>query len=385
MKIVFIIPSITNFHTFLSELNDSLMAQGHQVYLLAGEKPIVQGKSPYPETIDCEWFKIDFPRNFHAKKHVLAARNIDRIIQKIKPDLIHVHFSAAMFTVSLAKKANWPPLIATIHGLAWPGRKISSKILLKRAELSAAKKMDKVIVLNKADLLLLEQNGIKNAQVLFDFGIGCNIEKFDPERSDKETIAALKNTFNIKADDRVFIFIGRQTNFKGFDKVIRAFMRIYHSRSNYHLLLIGDKDYIHESGLSPIEESLLKQIPAIHQIGWKENIQHFLAMADINVFPSSREGLPVNLMESLAMGVPVITINSRGCNEIIKDQFNGIIIPDDSIESLANAMKQLSDNYVLLSSLGRNGLGNRELYDRKKYIQQQVEFYGEFFMDKQEK
>ena len=380
MKIVFIIPSITNFHTFLSELNDRLLEQGHQVFLLAGEKPIVQGRSPYPETINCEWFKIDFPRNFHAKKHVLAARNIDRIIQKIKPDLIHVHFSAAMFTVSLAKKANWPPLIATIHGLAWPSRKDSSKLLLKRAELSAAKKMDKVIVLNKADLLLLEQNGIRNAQLLFDFGIGCNIEKFDPQKSDNETIAALKNTFNIKADDRVFIFIGRQTNFKGFDKVIRAFMQIYHSRSNYHLLLIGDKDYIHDSGLSAIEESLLKQIPAIHQIGWKENIQNYLAMADINVFPSSREGLPVNLMESLAMGVPVITINSRGCNEIIEDQFNGIIIADDSVESLANAMKQLSDNYVLLSSLSRNGLAKRELYDRKKYIQQQLEFYEEHFM-----
>ena len=111
MKIVFIIPSITNYHTFLSELTESLVSIGHKVFLLAGEKPIVKGNSPYGDTINCEWYKIDFPRNFHAKKHLIAARNIDRIIQKIKPDLIHVHFSAAMFTVSVAKKRIGQPLL----------------------------------------------------------------------------------------------------------------------------------------------------------------------------------------------------------------------------------------------------------------------------------
>jgi len=174
MKIVFIIPSITNFHTFLSELNDSLIDHGHEVFLLAGEKPIVKGNSPYPNKINCTWIKIDFPRNFQPNKHFLAARNIDRIIQDIKPDLIHVHFSAAMFTVSLAKKAKWPPIIATIHGLAWPARKGRTRMLLKQAELRAAKKMDTVIVLNNEDLNLLKKNGINNSLLLSNYGIGCN-------------------------------------------------------------------------------------------------------------------------------------------------------------------------------------------------------------------
>ena len=284
-----------------------------------------------------------------------------------------------MFTVSLAKKTNWPTLIATIHGLAWPSRKDSTKLILKRAELSAAKKMDQVIVLNKSDLDLLEESGIKNVQILFKYGIGCNIEKFDPLKTEQKAIEVLRETFNIKVGDKVFIFIGRQTRFKGFDKVIRAFMRIYHSTSSFHLLLIGDKDYIHDSGLSEIEESLITQIPAIHQIGWKENIQNYLAIADINVFPSSREGLPVNLMESLAMGVPVISIHSRGCNEIIDHNLNGLLMDDDSVETLAIAMKQLSDDFVLQRRLSQHGLANREVYDRKKYIELQLEFYSKYF------
>lgn len=381
MKIVFIIPSITNFHTFLSELCDSLIANGDEVFLLAGEKPIVQGSSPYPESISCKWIKIDFPRNFQPKKHLLAARHIDKNIQKIKPDLIHVHFSAAMFTVSLAKKQNWPPVIATIHGLAWPTRKGRAKLILKRAELNAASKMDKVIVLNNEDLSLLKNHGISNAELLFKYGIGCNTSIFDPSIVDEIASQSLKDKFNIQPDDIVFIFIGRQTNFKGYDKVIRAFMKIYHSKSKFHLLLIGDKDFIHKSGLNPVEESLVSHIPAIHQIGWMANIENFLSIADINVFPSSREGLPVNLMESLSMGVPVITINSRGCNEIIKDDINGIVIKDNTTEELASSMKQLSENFVLRKKLGENGLKNRGDYDRKKYIIEQLDFYAKFQND----
>lgn len=377
MKIVFIIPSITNFHTFLSELNDSLMDDGHDIYLLAGEKPIVMGNSPYPNEISCTWIKIDFPRNLQPNKHFLVARNINRIIQDIKPDLIHVHFSAAMFTVSLAKKSNWPPLIATVHGLAWPTRKGRTRMLLKQAELRAVKKMDAVIVLNKEDLSLLEKNGVNNSLLLSSYGIGCNTEIFDVEKIENRSVLELKAKFNIDKDDIVFIFIGRQTSFKGFDKVIRAFMKIYHARSPYHLLLIGDKDYIHESGLNSIEEALLSHIPSIHQIGWVANIENFLAIADINVFPSSREGLPVNLMESLSMGVPVITINSRGCNEIVKHGENGLVLNDNSVENLAEAMKQLSVDFVLRNKLSSNASTKREDYDRRKYIRQQLDFYDD--------
>ena len=368
MKIVFVIPSITNFHTFLSELTDSLIARGDTVYLLAGEKPIVKGFSPYSDSLSCEWHKIDFPRNFQPKKHFFAAREIDKFVQRIKPDLIHVHFSAAMFTVSLAKKKNWPPVIATIHGLAWPTRKKSAQLVLKKAELSAAQKMDRTIVLNKDDLLLLNQNGIENVSLLFNYGIGCNIDAFNLKSITDNSLENLKEKLNIKASDCVFIFIGRQTRFKGFDKVIRAFMKIYHTKSKYHLLLLGDKDFIHESGLNEVEESLLESIPVIHQIGWMANIEHYLAIADVNVFPSKREGLPVNLMESLSMGVPVITIDSRGCNEIIQHDENGIILKHDSVDELAAAMKQLSSDYVLRSRLGETGLKNRANYDRDKYI-----------------
>lgn len=381
MKIIFIIPSITNYHTFLSELSDNLLAEGHDVFLLAGEKPVVKGLSPYPQKINCEWIKLDFPRNLQPQKHFTVAKKIDKIIKRIRPDLIHVHFSAAMFTVSLAKKDDWPPIIATIHGLAWPTRKGNTRLMLKRAELNAAKKMDQVLVLNKDDQELFNKNGIANSKILFDYGIGCNTQLFDQNSISERERNELRNKLNIRNDDCVFIFIGRQTKFKGYDNVIRAFMNIYHAKSKIHLLLIGDKDYIHETGLNQTEESLLSQIPSIHQIGWSAHIENYLAIADVNVFPSEREGFPVNLLESLSMGVPVITIDSRGCKEIIKHNENGIVVKNNKVSDLALAMKQLNENIVLRNSLSTKGIEKRDDYDRKKYIKIQIDFYAQYLHD----
>ena len=375
MRILFIIPSITNYHTFLKELAKNLTDRGHQVILLAGEKAIVKGKSPYSDPINCEWVKINFSRSFQPQKHLQSSLQIDAQIKKYKPDIIHIHFSAAMFTSALARKSNWPITIATIHGLAWPSRSKRSRILLKHAEINSAKKMDEVFVLNKEDLNSLRENRVKNAALIPGKGIGCNIQDFDPEKTNPEIKLKLQKELGLKQDDIVFIFIGRQTHFKGFHLVIKAFMRIYHSKSNYKLLLLGDKDRIHSSGLNSTEEALIDIIPSIIKISWKANVAEYLALADINVFPSTREGLPVNLMESLSMGVPVITIDSRGCRDVVKNRFNGIVLKLDEVDDIADAMKQLAENSVLRKKLSVNAFNQRDQFDRKYYIQYQVDYY----------
>ena len=198
---------------------------------------------------------------------------------------------------------------------------------------------------------------------------------FDPEKINPELKVKLQRELGLKPDDIVFIFIGRQTHFKGFHLVIKAFMRIYHSKSNFKLLLLGDKDRIHSSGLNSTEEALIDIIPSIIKISWKVNVADYLALADINVFPSTREGLPVNLMESLSMGVPIITNDSRGCRDVVKNGFNGIVLEKNEVDKIAEAMKQLAENSVLRNKLSINAFNQREQFDRKYYIQYQMEYY----------
>lgn len=381
MRVLFIIPSITNYHTFLKELTQSLIDTGSKVFLLAGEKAIVKGKSPYPDPTNCEWAKINFPRSFQPQKHLQSSLQIDAQIKNFNPDVIHIHFSAAMFTSALARKKDWPATIATIHGLAWPTRSNRSRMLLKHAELKSAKKMDRVFVLNKEDQYSMIKNGVNNVVLIPGKGIGCNIHDFDPEKINPKSKLKLQNKLGLSSGDIVFIYIGRQTHFKGFHLVIKAFMRIYHSKSNYKLLLLGDKDRIHSSGLNSTEEALIDIIPSIIKIKWKANVADYLSLADINVFPSTREGLPVNLMESLSMGVPIITINSRGCRDVVKDGYNGIVLKENEVDDIAEAMKQMAENSVLRKKLSENAFNQREQFDRNNYIRYQMDYYKKMVMD----
>ena len=115
--------------------------------------------------------------------------------------------------------------------------------------------------------------------------------------------------------------------------------------------------------------------PAILMAGWHSDVQRYLAISHLNVFPSRREGMPVNLMESLAMGVPVITLNSRGCRDIVRHELDGLVLSDDRIETIAGAIERVYRDRDLLHSLKSNALAGRERFDQERYFQEQIDIY----------
>ena len=160
-----------------------------------------------------------------------------------------------------------------------------------------------------------------------------------------------------------------------FDHIIRAFLTLYGQHKNMKLLLVGAKDHIHSTNLTPKEEKALKNCPGIINVGWKENVSDYLLVADVNVFPSEREGMPVNLMESLAMGIPVITSDSRGCNEVVRHNINGLLLKNNSVQELSDNMLTLFNDHDLRKTLSENALNDRNRFDRSLYIAEMVEIF----------
>ncbi len=69
---------------------------------------------------------------------------------------------------------------------------------------------------------------------------------------------------------------------------------------------------------------------------WQANVADWLSIADLCVFASERGGMPVCLMESLSMGVPVITANTRGCRDVVRDGVDGVVLDEPSGEDLGS-------------------------------------------------
>lgn len=377
MKILFVIPSITNYFTFLEDLMDQLIDEGNEVFLATSTKHI-SNIACYDREIRSTIFAIDFPRGFSIMSHMQAAKELNTVVRKIKPDLINVHFSAAIFTAALAKRESWPLCLGTFHGLSFPIITGWQKLIIGMAEQWSANRMDVTYVLTEDDKEILAQKTQSNAVRTFrSYGLGCNLSNFDKERISPEKAQALRDRLGIKTDDFVFIFIGRQVHFKGFDKIVKAFMKLYRKNSDLKLVLVGAQDNIHSNNLTSQEENQMENCPGIISVGWQENVNEYLNISNVNVFPSIREGLPVNLMESLAMGVPVITINSRGCRDIVIHQIDGIVLEENTEQALSEGMMNAYTKKEDLNRYAKNALRARFRFDRKKFIEEQFEIYEE--------
>lgn len=160
----------------------------------------------------------------------------------------------------------------------------------------------------------------------------------------KEEAKHLKSKYEISNDDFVFIFVGRIVRDKGINELLSAFDKLAKQKRNIKLLLVGS----HEEALDPISnksKEILKNNRHIIEVGFQNDVRPFFAMSDCLVFPSYREGFPNVVMQAGAMELPLIVSDINGCNEIVQDGVNGLIIPSKSEDILYNTMeKVLSDN-----------------------------------------
>ena len=116
------------------------------------------------------------------------------------------------------------------------------------------------------------------------------------------------------------------------------------------LLLVGPL----EQHLDPLCSETLHEIennPDIISIGFQEEVRPYFAISDALVFPSYREGFPNVVLQSLAMQLPAIVTNINGCNEIITQAQNGLIVPPKDHISLQHSMEQLLTDLSLYQHL----------------------------------
>src|SRR6185312_342487 len=148
----------------------------------------------------------------------------------------------------------------------------------------------------------------------------------------------LRQELNIKASDFVFVFVGRLVKDKGINELVSAFSKL--QIQNARLLLVGN----FEPELDPLFSETLQRIqsnPNIFSVGFQKDVRPYFSISNALVFPSYREGFPNVVMQAGAMELPSIVSNINGCNEIIKNGVNGIIIPPKNEDELFKAMKSL--------------------------------------------
>jgi glycosyltransferase involved in cell wall biosynthesis len=373
MRLLLIIPKVVSYSSFLRELCLSLVAEGAEVHVACSREKIWGEEDSHAQD-GVQMHAIEFPRGMNPAAHYRAAQALNRLVLKLQPDIVHTHFSAAIFATALALNPRWPVTFATFHGVAFLAMGGWKARLLRFAEVWAARRFDTVWVLTDDDCEGLSRAAHGAAvRRLPGFGVGCDVERFTP--IGVRAREARRSELGVSTGQVVFAFVGRFTDFKGFGQVARAFLRLAEQESNVRLLLVGSRDPLHPTGLSPTEEDALRSSPQVINAGFCLDVESYLVAADVMVFPSRREGMPVCLMEALALGVPVITTNSRGCRDVVRHEVDGLVLSDAGIESLCAAMQLVARDEALRRRWTACALASCARFSREHFIRVQKEIY----------
>lgn len=281
---------------------------------------------------------------------------------KEKPQIVHTHTpKAGIIGMLAARLAGVPHRLHTVAGLPlMEATGVKRKILnfVEKLTYSSATRVypnskglyDFILQNNftQSNKLKIIANGSSN---------GIDTTFFSPDQVTETERVTLREKLNIQPDDFVFVFVGRIVSDKGINELIKAFSELQAAENNepagIKLLLVGGL----ENDLDPLNSETLAEINQnkdIISVGFQQDVRSFFAIADALVFPSYREGFPNVVMQAGAMGLPSIVSDINGCNEIIIEGENGLIIPSKNVEKLKEKMLTLAKDKNLYTKLKGN-------------------------------
>ncbi len=296
---------------------------------------------------------------------------------KKRPDIVHGNTpKGAMLSMLAAWITRVPVRIYMCHGLRYQGTQSKMRKLLMWMEWLTCSCATQVISVSKGVRTTLIEDGLckeRKIMVVRDgSAAGIDLTRFDINKVDATIV---RKQLSISPFDFVFIFVGRIVKDKGINELVSAFTRLSEENKKLHLILVGAE----ERELNPISDDARKQIETnarIHAVGRQADVRPFILASNAFVFPSYREGFGMVLIEAQAMGVPCMSSDIIGCNEIIIPGENGELIPVKDEKVLYERMKdwvELPDKVAYMASNARRLVAER--YEQKMVWNALLETY----------
>lgn len=282
-------------------------------------------------------------------------------LRKEKPQIVHTHTpKAGIIGMLAARLAGVPHRLHTVAGLPLMEATGTKRKILNFVEKLTYSSATRVYPNSKGlyDFILQNNFTQSNKLKIIANGSSNGIDTtfFSPDQVTEIERVTLREKLNIQPDDFVFVFVGRIVSDKGINELIKAFSELQtveNKPAGIKLLLVGGL----ENDLDPLNPETLAEINQnkdIISVGFQQDVRSFFAIADALVFPSYREGFPNVVMQAGAMGLPSIVSDINGCNEIIIEGENGLIIPSKNVEKLKEKMLTLAKDKNLYTKLKGN-------------------------------
>jgi len=268
------------------------------------------------------------PENYKTLQKVVKERNID---------IVHSHGrGAGLYSRFLKMKNPSIKAVHTFHGIHYEQGSLLVRGLKKGSDKFLRPYTDAFICVSNKEREDAITNGFADADKTYVIYNGIDSSRFDIDID----IEKYRKSIGLEADDYVIGYVARMVRTKGHRELLEAFIELGKEREDARLLLIGDGAEWELLDVSAKEAGFEGKVMFL---GVREDIPQLLKCMDMFVSPTFKEGMPYNLMEALATGIPTVATDVTGNSEIIKDGINGILCRRNDSQDLYKAMQEMSN------------------------------------------
>jgi L-malate glycosyltransferase len=286
-------------------------------------------------------------------------------MRKNRVDVVHTHlFTADSYGRVAARLAGVRGVFSTAHNTNTAAGKVKKAVHWALSWIST-----RVVACSEEVGRVMREQDHLPASRLGVISNGINVDRFAGARGD-----GVREEFKVPDGSLLIGVIGRLHEQKGHKDLIAAMAMLRDQGLSATCLIIGQGELRAEL---EAEVARLQVGDRVIFTGLRKDVPRLLAALDVMAMPSLWEGLPMALLEAMAMSRPVVATRVSGIPDVIQDEHNGLLIPAKEPATLAAALARLAKDPALRARLGANALATlRQRFDVKTTMRKYEELYS---------
>lgn len=367
-----------------------LLPLAHELRRAGCEVHFACTPGPYVDEIKNEGFVFHanpVARSMNVMSHLASLWRTYRLLRREHFDVVHVHTPiAALIGRVAARIAGVPVKIYTAHGFYFHER---TRPLARRIHVAlekiGARCGNFIMTVSREDERVAVEMRIERPERIETISNGIDLERFDPARMPAWKREEFRRSLGIDPDAPVIGIVGRMVREKGFFEFFDAAALICKRFPDARFLIVGDtlpSDY--DAAKAELLDHMRHHGLEARSVftGMVEDTMPYLACMDVFCLPSYREGMPISLLEAMAMQLPCIATNIRGCREEIVDGESGWLVPVGEAAPIAERVIHLLRNpgeALTVGEAARRRVGDH--FDIQRVLKHQLRIYRRLMVD----
>lgn len=336
----------------------------------------VAANNDYEDKSECvipccdNFYCMPFERSPFKVGNVKAYKQLKELLDREQYDLIHCHTPMGSVIARLAAGAarkKGTKVIYTAHGFHFfKGAPLVNWLVYYPIEKILSKRTDLLLTMNEEDYVRAQTFHAKRVEKVD--GVGMDMSRFKAATDEEKQ--KIRKEFGLHQDDVFAVSVAQLIPRKNHTVLIQAVHKL--NDQKFHLFIVGDGTQ---------ENELKEQVRVlgvenqVHFLGFRKDVYRICSAADMFLFASLQEGLPVAVMEAMACGLPIVASNIRGNVDLVTNNQGGYLIAPNNVDGFVNAIRNLLEEPIKKEQMQNYNLEKIQKYSIEAVTKQMAEIY----------